>query len=49
MKSEDYINGYENGKAEENKEWREGRRCEICGAEKFPNQITMCDDCLETQ
>ena len=36
-------------RAAENKEWREGRRCDICGDEKEPNLSSMCDDCLETQ
>lgn len=31
----------------ENKEWREGRRCEICGETKDSNLISMCDNCLQ--
>lgn len=44
-----YSTGYEEGKADENKEWRGGKRCVDCGEPKEPNLTTMCKDCLETQ
>lgn len=32
----------------ENKEWREGRRCDICGDEKEAGKFTtICANCLE--
>ncbi len=38
----------EKGRAEENKEFREGRRCEICGEPSLPNHLSrMCKDCFE--
>ena len=41
-----YQNGYNVGAEAENKEWREGRRCEICGEEMKPQLGTnTCDNC----
>lgn len=36
----------EAGRREENKEWREGKRCENCGEPIDPSELNkMCDDC----
>lgn len=35
------------GAMAENKEWREGRRCEICGKENDSNLSSMCGECFE--
>lgn len=48
VRQERYKEGYERGIREENKEWREGRRCGICGEPKAPDLSEMCSECLET-
>jgi len=37
------------GKAEENKEWRKGNRCHICGGFKKNDFADMCSKCFEEQ
>lgn len=39
--------GVELGRELENKEFREGRRCDICGEPKETNLASMCDNCFE--
>lgn len=45
QKEIDYA--YKAGQADENKEWREGRRCDICGEPKSSNLTSTCDSCLK--
>lgn len=41
-----YVQGLEDGKKEENKEWRERRRCLLCGEPKEPSVLSdNCDRC----
>lgn len=35
--------------ADENKEWRAGRRCAICGRPKSINLAEMCADCFKNE
>lgn len=48
MTKQEELYEYNAGKADENKEWREGRRCTLCGKPKEPSVLSdTCDKCLE--
>lgn len=42
-----YQQGFKEGMKEENKAWRENKRCELCGKPKKAVSISLCNDCLE--
>ena len=45
-----YEQGYKEGKAEENEDWRSRKRCSICGNEMKPQPLTdTCENCFEEE